>query len=98
MESTSYWQLLVAVFWSVFVAELGDKTQVATLLFASDQPGARWVVFAGAASALVLSTLIGVLAGGWLGQHVPARMVKLVAALAFIVIGLVTLRGALATA
>jgi putative Ca2+/H+ antiporter (TMEM165/GDT1 family) len=91
----SNWQLALSVFWMIFLAELGDKTQVATLLLAADRPGARWVVFAGAATALVLTSLIGVLAGGLVSQYLPERAVRIVAATAFIVIGLWTLRSAL---
>ena len=84
-------KLAMTVFWMIFIAELGDKTQVATLLLAADRPAARWVVFAGAASALVLSSAIGVLAGGWVAHYLPEKTVRVVAALTFIVIGLWTL-------
>mgnify|MGYP006148170593 CR=1 FL=1 len=63
----------------VIVAELGDKTQLATLLFSADKPASKWTVFAGSAAALVLAAGIGVLAGTWLSQHVSPRHLKLVA-------------------
>jgi putative Ca2+/H+ antiporter (TMEM165/GDT1 family) len=90
------WKTFGAVFGTVFLAELGDKTQLATLLFAADKPASKWVVFAGSAGALVLAAAIGVLAGGWLGAHVSPKALKLVAGAGFIAIGLWTLRTAYA--
>jgi len=88
---------MATVFATVFVAELGDKTQLATLLYAADKPGAKWAVFIGSAGALVLAAAIGVLAGGWIAQHVPPKALKLVAGIGFVAIGLWTLRGAVAS-
>jgi putative Ca2+/H+ antiporter (TMEM165/GDT1 family) len=56
-------KVLAAVFVTVFVAELGDKTQLATMLFASDRQVSKWVVFFGASLALITSSALGVLAG-----------------------------------
>ncbi len=89
-------KIFLTVFATVFLAELGDKTQLATLLFAADKPASKWVVFAGAASALVLAAAIGVLAGGWLAQHVSPRHLKLIAGAGFMLIGAWTLRSAFA--
>lgn len=91
----SAWQIFVTVFTTVFLAELGDKTQLATLLFSADQPGAKWIVFAGSAAALVLAAGIGVLAGSYISHYVSEKALKVVAGLAFVVMGLWTLRGAL---
>lgn len=88
------WKIFASVFGTVFLAELGDKTQLATLLFAADRPQAKWLVFAASASALLLACLIGVLAGGWISQHVNERQLKLVAGAGFILIGAWTLRSA----
>ncbi len=79
---------LYAVFVTVFLAELGDKTQLATLLFASDTRMSRPGVFVAASAALLLSTLIAVAVGGQLQNYVPLRIVKLVAGIGFIGIGL----------
>ena len=57
-------KLLLAVFATAFVAELGDKTQVSTLLYASGASNSKWIVFLGSALALVLSSALGVFAGG----------------------------------
>ncbi len=88
------WKVFATVFGTVFLAELGDKTQLATLLFSADKPAAKWVVFAASASALVLAAGIGVLAGSWVGQSVNEKYLKLVAGVAFVVIGLWTMRSA----
>jgi len=77
----------VAVFVSVFLAELGDKTQLATVLFATDAALSRWGVLAAAGGALVLSSAFAVAAGSVLGAWVEGRQLKVVAALGFIAIG-----------
>jgi putative Ca2+/H+ antiporter (TMEM165/GDT1 family) len=76
-----------AVFVSVLLAELGDKTQLATLIFATNPGVSRIGVFLAAAAALVISSGAAVLVGSQLGQWLPARHLKMVAGLWFIVIG-----------
>jgi putative Ca2+/H+ antiporter (TMEM165/GDT1 family) len=83
--------LFARVFGTVFVAELGDKTQLATLLYASDAQASRWVVFAAAAAALVLTSAIGVAAGSVVSQWVGPRALARIAGLGFIAIGVWTL-------
>ena len=78
----------VAVFVSVFLAELGDKTQLATVLFATDATLSRWGVLAAAAGALLASTVLAVAAGSLLGAWVEGRHLRVVAALGFIAIGI----------
>lgn len=82
---------LAAVFATVFLAELGDKTQLATVLFAARNAEARWWVFLAAAAALVLATAIAVLAGGLIAQYVNTRMLTRIAGVGFILIGVWTL-------
>jgi putative Ca2+/H+ antiporter (TMEM165/GDT1 family) len=77
----------VAVFVSVLLAELGDKTQIATLLFASDPALRRWAVIVAAGGALTLSTVLAVLAGTWISERVNLRHLRTAAALGFIAIG-----------
>jgi putative Ca2+/H+ antiporter (TMEM165/GDT1 family) len=84
-------KVFLTVFGTVFVAELGDKTQLATLLFAAAPGANRLGIFAAAAGALVLAAAFGVVAGGLIGQHVPARALRYVAGAGFIGIGLWTL-------
>jgi putative Ca2+/H+ antiporter (TMEM165/GDT1 family) len=83
----------VSIFVSVFLAELGDKTQLATLLFATNPSVSRLGVFAAAAGALVASSAIAVAAGGLLGAWIQPSYLKTVAGGAFIAIGVWMLLG-----
>ena len=85
------WQLMATVFGSVFVAELGDKTQLATMLFAAKGEVSKTEVFVAASAALVVSTLLGVFAGRFVTEFVGEQVLKYVAGSAFIAIGLWTL-------
>jgi putative Ca2+/H+ antiporter (TMEM165/GDT1 family) len=83
-------QLLV-IFMTVFLAELGDKTQLATLLFAADEKApSPFLVFLAAAGALVLSTAIAVIAGTAAERYLTMVPLKLIAGLGFIIIGIWT--------
>ena len=79
--------LLLSTFVTVFLAELGDKTQLATVAISgtSDRPLA---VFLGSSSALVIASLIGAVAGGSLSTVIPADWLQLLASIGFLVIGL----------
>jgi len=85
------WKIFATVFVSVFVAEMADKTQLVTMLFAADKAVSKWVVFAGSASALVLTSAIGVVAGAMLAEVVSVRMMSVIAGSGFILIGAWTL-------
>ena len=85
------WKLLLTVFGAVFVAELADKTQLVTMLFAADKEVSKWTVFFGSASALVLTSAIGVLAGTLLAQFVNVKVMSVIAGSGFILIGSWTL-------
>jgi putative Ca2+/H+ antiporter (TMEM165/GDT1 family) len=76
---------------SVFIAEIGDKTQLATMLFASDAKTSLWAVFLGSALALVAAAGIGVLAGSAISKFVAPETLKIVAGIGFIAIGVWTL-------
>jgi putative Ca2+/H+ antiporter (TMEM165/GDT1 family) len=77
----------VMVFLSVLLAEMGDKTQLATLLFATDGALSRGGVLLAAAAALVTSTLIAVVAGSVLGAWLRPRVITTLAGLGFVAIG-----------
>jgi putative Ca2+/H+ antiporter (TMEM165/GDT1 family) len=79
--------LLASTFVTVFLAELGDKTQLAivTISGTSSRPGA---VFAGSSAALVLASLLGAAAGGSLSAVIPTNALQLAASVGFFVIGL----------
>jgi len=87
---TLNWQVLGSAFVMIFLAELGDKTQLSTFAFAS-QSKSPLSVFLGASLALVLSSLIGVLLGGLIGKFVPERVMKVLAAVVFLAFGVWTL-------
>lgn len=81
---------IASIFVAVFIAELGDKTQLATVLFASEGDHSPWTVFFAAAGALVLSTAVAVLLGAYAGRYMEAIPLKLIAGVGFMVIGLWT--------
>ena len=87
----SWQQTFMVVFTTVFVAEIGDKTQIATMLFAADGQTSKWVVFAGASVALVLAAGIGVLAGAALEHVISPATLKLIAGIGFVLIGIWTI-------
>ncbi|MDI3298998.1 MAG: TMEM165/GDT1 family protein [Bacillota bacterium] len=80
------WRLFLTAFGIVFLAELGDKTQLSVLLL-SAQSGSPLAVFLGAAAALVLDAAAGAAAGGLLGRAVPGRLLQLGAGTAFLILG-----------
>lgn len=80
-------KLFATVFATIFIAELGDKTQLATLLYASDAAHPRLTVFVASAAALVLASAIAVLAGSLIAEFVDPKVVRWVAGLGFIAVG-----------
>ncbi|HET7752443.1 MAG TPA: TMEM165/GDT1 family protein [Anaeromyxobacteraceae bacterium] len=80
------WKLFASSFAAIFLAELGDKTQLATLSLASG--GSRWMVFAGAALALVTTTALAVLAGEAVSRVIPPIWIRRGAGALFLVLGL----------
>jgi putative Ca2+/H+ antiporter (TMEM165/GDT1 family) len=87
-----------AIFGTVFLAELGDKTQLATVLFASNKASSALAVFFAASLALVTSSAIAVAAGSQLANYVNTRHLSIVAGIGFVLIGLWTLWSALRAA
>jgi putative Ca2+/H+ antiporter (TMEM165/GDT1 family) len=88
------WKIFLTIFASVFIAELGDKTQLATMLFASDKAVSKYTVFFAASAALIVASAIGVLAGSLLSEYINEKYLHIVAGVGFIVIGAVTLYNA----
>jgi len=84
------WKLFFTVFGAIFIAEMADKTQLVTLLFAADKEVSKLTVFLGSALALVLASAIGVAAGTLLSQLINARMMSMIAGAGFVVIGIFT--------
>ncbi len=81
------WKIFITVFGSVFIAELGDKTQLATLLFASDRAVSKWLVFASASLALIAASALAVAGGAVLTHYVDEKTLRVIAGAAFIGIG-----------
>ena len=81
-------RLFATVFMTIFVAELGDKTQLATLLYASDTDHSKLTVFMAAASALVLTSALGVAAGALVAEFVNPKALRWIAGIGFIGVGI----------
>lgn len=87
-------KILMTTFSLVFLAELGDKTQLATLLLSSDSDS-KLSVFVGSAGALMLCSLLAVLAGTAASRYIPENYIKIGAGIAFVAVGIWTLAAAL---
>jgi len=88
-------KVLALVFFTAFVAELGDKSQVLTLLFVSNKSASPLVVFFGVSLALVVATGIGVLAGNLMSTWLNERILAWVAGAGFLMLGGLTIARAL---
>jgi putative Ca2+/H+ antiporter (TMEM165/GDT1 family) len=88
------WKMLAVVFTTVFLAELGDKTQLATMLFASREPASVITVFAGASLALIAATGLAVFVGTVLANVIDTRYLSYAAGVGFIAVGAWTLYSA----
>lgn len=86
-------QQMIPIFLTVFLAELGDKTQLATLLFATDKQNEPWMVFIAAALALIASTGLAVALGTMAEKYITAIPLEPIAGFGFIAIGVWTLWG-----
>jgi len=80
-------KIFLTIFGTVFLAELGDKTQFATMLFATDRSTSRLMIFLAASLALAAATAIGVLAGHLLSQYLSEKLLQMVAGAGFLLIG-----------
>lgn len=85
------WKIFLTIFASVLIAELGDKTQLATMLFAADKEVSKYTVFFAASAALIVATAIGVLAGSLMSEYINEKYLHYAAGIGFIVIGVFTL-------
>jgi len=88
---TKVMKQLSLIFLSIFAAEIGDKTQLATMLFATDKGLGKLGVFLAAAGALVASTLLAVVAGDLVSRVISASTLKMIAGSGFILVGIWTL-------
>lgn len=86
------WKIFASAFITLFLAELGDKTQLAVITMTA-KTESKLSVFLGASLALIAVTAIGVLLGGVLSQYIPTEWLQRIVAVAFIVIGVLMLFG-----
>lgn len=84
------WKIFITVFGAVFIAEMADKTQLVTMLFAADKAVSKLTVFLAAALALILTSAIGVAVGAALSQVINPRWMAMLAGAGFVMIGVVT--------
>lgn len=85
------YKVLFTIFITVFIAELGDKTQLATLLFAADKEVSKITVFVGASLALIVASGISVFAGSVISQFISEKQLHYIAGIGFVGIGIWTL-------
>ncbi len=85
------WKILANVLVSVFIAEMGDKTQLATMLFAADKDVSKLTIFLSASVALVATSAIGVLVGSALSHLISEKQLHHIAGAGFVIIGLLML-------
>jgi putative Ca2+/H+ antiporter (TMEM165/GDT1 family) len=84
------WRIALTAFGAIFLAEMGDKTQLAAMAMAA-RTGRPWAVFIGTAAALACVSALGVAVGAALGNYMPIQWIKRAAAAAFIIIGVLML-------
>ena len=87
------WKIFFVTFGSIFLAELGDKTQLATIAFTANNIRYKWIVFLAAAGALILTSFLGVFFGHLLTKYISPKYIKLSAGILFMMIGLIMIIG-----
>lgn len=85
------WKIFLTIFGAVFIAELGDKSQLATMLFATDRDVGKYTVFVAVSAALVATSALGVLAGTLFSEYINEKYLHYIAGVGFISIGIFTL-------
>ncbi|MDZ4873891.1 MAG: hypothetical protein CLLPBCKN_003287 [Chroococcidiopsis cubana SAG 39.79] len=83
----SWWAIYASTFFTIFLAECGDKTQLSTLLMSAESQS-PWIVFVGAAAALITTSLLGVLLGQWLAKHLSPRKLEIAAGTSLLLIAI----------
>ena len=86
-DTTPFLSILITSFSTIFLAELGDKTQLATLIL-SAQSGRPIIIFIGAALALIFTSLLGVLIGRWIANNLPRQRFTLVSGIIMLSLGI----------
>ena len=86
-DSSTFFNILITSFSTIFLAELGDKTQLATLML-SAQSGRPIIIFTGAALALITTSLLGVIIGQWIANNLPRQKFTVISGLIMFGLGL----------
>ena len=86
-DGATFFSILITTFSTIFLAELGDKTQLATLML-SAQSGRPLVIFIGAALALISTSLLGVLIGRWIANNLPRQRFTVLSGIIMLSLGL----------
>ena len=86
-NDTTFFSILITTFSTIFLAELGDKTQLATLML-SAQSGRPLIIFIGAALALISTSLLGVLIGRWIANNLPRQRFTVLSGIIMLSLGL----------
>ena len=86
-DSSSFFSILITSFSTIFLAEIGDKTQIATLML-SAQSGRPLIIFIGAGLALITTSLLGVLIGQWIANNLPRKSFTLVSGIIMLSLGI----------
>ena len=86
-DSTPFISILITSFSTIFLAELGDKTQLATLILSAES-GRPLIIFTGAALALVSTSLLGVLIGRWIANKIPRQSFTLISGIIMLSLGI----------
>ena len=86
-DGTTFFSILITTFTTIFLADLGDKTQLATLML-SAQSGRPIVIFTGAALALITTSLLGVIIGQWIANNLPRERFTLISGLIMLSLGI----------
>ncbi len=80
-------KMFFTVFIAVFIAELGDKTQLATLLFSTNQDVSKMTIFLGSSAALIITSALAVLIGSQLSHYINEKTMAILSGTIFIIIG-----------
>lgn len=86
-QKSGAYAVFASTFVTIFLAEIGDKTQLTTLLMTAESKS-PWIVFAGAGSALVTTSLLGVLLGRWLASRLSPKTIEKAAGIILLLISL----------
>jgi len=89
------WKIMLAAFFTILTAEMGDKTQLAVLGFASQSKSTMSVII-GAMAAFLILTVLAAYLGGFITKYIPAKYIHIVSGVLFIVLGVLAIKGAMA--